>query len=78
MFTPESYLSCRVKDGRPIHSSGEILRLTSLSRADTGSYQCKAQNVAGSLLSNKAELVISGKQNIFKIDADVEDTSLKQ
>lgn len=52
-----------LKDGVPVgdFSSSQFYRFHSTRREDAGSYQCIARNDAGSILSEKSDVVVACK-----------------
>ncbi|XP_032588542.1 protein sidekick-like [Drosophila mojavensis] len=56
-----------LKDGIPVadYSSSQFYRIHNTKREDAGSYQCIARNEAGSIFSEKSEVVVSSGDLLF-------------
>lgn len=56
-----------LKDGIPMtdFSTGQYYRITNTRRDDAGSYQCMARNDAGTIFSEKSDVVVACKYNIY-------------
>lgn len=52
-----------LKDGTPItdFSSNQYYRITTSGREDAGSYQCMAKNDAGTIFSEKIDVIVACK-----------------
>lgn len=52
-----------LKNGKPITDfrDTEIFKISQTSKNDTGSYQCLARNEAGTIFSEKSEVVVACK-----------------
>ena len=67
------YYPFRFKDNLPLNKEEtyeSTLKLTGLSSADAGSYQCRARNKFGAAFSETAELKIVPGKLTFQIDAN--------
>lgn len=55
-----------LKDGIPVtdFSTGQYYRIPTTQRQDAGSYQCMARNDAGTIFSEKIDVVVACKYNI--------------
>lgn len=62
-----------LKDGIPVtdFSTGQYYRIPNTRRDDAGSYQCMARNDAGTIFSEKIDVVVACKLAIFYIDVNI-------